>query len=192
MPYEIYMNIGNYQGIDLSNYEVSNLGNVRNAKTKKVLKPIKHVTNTGYMHLDVVLSDTNHKKHTIIIARLVISTFKANPDNKPQVNHINEDPTDNRLNNLQWVTPKENNDHGTRNTRMVATMKANGTYTKISDIMKDNKKRSIPVYCITNNTIYSSATEAARQLNLDQGSITKCLKGKFKQTKGYQFKYYQK
>ena len=38
MPYEIYMNIGNYQGKDFSNYKVSNLGNVRNAHTKQVLK----------------------------------------------------------------------------------------------------------------------------------------------------------
>ena len=171
MPYEIFMNIGNYQAKDLSNYEVSNLGNVRNAKTKKVLKTRTRVDNTGYKTVDVKLSDTNHKRHTITVARLVISTFKANSENKPTVNHINEDSTDNRLNNLEWATYSENNTHNGRAKRVA-------------------KKLSIPVYCITNNTVYKSSHEAARKLNLDQSSITKCLKGKFKSTGGYQFEYY--
>ena len=203
MPYEIFMPINNYQGHDYTGkYELSNLGNVRNMKTKKVLKPIKVTTTTGYTQYCVTLYDTDNKQHTEIIARLVLTIFKANPDNKPQVNHRDENPSNNALNNLEWSTAAENSNYGSRNKRIAdankanghyaklaatiaATKKANGTYDKISD------KLSIPVYCITNNTVYKSAIEASRQLNLDNSSITKCLKGKRKSTKGYQFKYYE-
>ena len=184
MPYEIYMNIGNYQGKDFSKYEVSNLGNVRNAKTKRVLKSRLNATGSGYIKVIIDLQDTNHKRHTVAVARLVLSTFKANPRNCSDVNHINEDPSDNRLNNLEWMSHRDNCNYGTRNERSVATRKANGTYDKISD------KLSKPVYCITNNTVYKSACEAARQLNLNQGGISMCLKGKSTHAGGYQFEYY--
>ena len=175
MNYEIFMPIKDYE----DTYAVSNLGRVKNIKTGKILKPTKETG--GYMKVTLY---KNGKAKYHRVHRLVISAFKANSDNKPEVNHRNEDKTDNRLNNLEWISHKDNNNYGSHNERMAATKKANGDYKKMSD------KYSIPVYCITNNTVYKSATEAARQLKLDQGSINKCLKGKYKQTGGYQFKYY--
>ena len=160
--YEIFMPIKDYE----DTYAVSNLGRVKNIKTGKILKQWKK--DTGYMCIGLT---KNGKTKTYLVHRLVLETFKANPNNKPQVNHINEDKTDNRLNNLEWATPAENANHGTRNKRMA-------------------DKLSISVYCITNNTVYPSAHEAARQLNLHSGSITKCCNGKRKSTGGYQFKYY--
>ena len=184
MPYEIYMNIGNYQGKDFSNYEVSNLGNVRNAHTKQVLKTRTRVRD-NYSEVDVKLSDTNHKKHTITVARLVISTFKANSENKPTVNHINEDSTDNRLNNLEWATYSENNTHNGRAKRVAKkaaeTMKANGTY----------EKNKIKVECIELNKTFDSARDAALWLDKKHGAsdITKCCKGTRKSAYGYTWKY---
>lgn len=168
---EIYMNIGNYQGKDFSNYEVSNLGNVRNAKTKKVLKTRTRVRD-NYAEVDVKLSDTNHKKHTIVVARLVISTFKANPDNKPTVNHINEDSTDNRLNNLEWSTYLENNTHNERHLKIAS-------------------KNKISVKCIELDMVFDSAGDAADWLNEINGrsNITACCKGKQKSAYGYTWKY---
>ena len=177
--YEIFMPIKDYE----DTYAVSNLGRVKNIKTGKILKQWKK--DTGYMCIGLA---KNGKTKTYLVHRLVLETFKANPNNKPQVNHINEDKTDNRLNNLEWATPKENANHGTRNARIVTTHKANGTYKKAGKVTSD--KLSIPVYCITNNTVYKSACEAARQLNLNKGNVDSCCKGKFKQTGGYQFKYY--
>ena len=169
--YEIFMPIKGYE----DTYAVSNLGRVRNIKTGRILKPTR--LTTGYMKVDLY---KDGKKKMYYVHRLVLSTFKANPDNKTEVNHRDENKENNALNNLEWATPKENANHGTRNARIVTTHKTNGFYDKISK----------PIYCITNNTIYKSAHEAARQLNLHQGSINRCLKGKFKQTGGYQFKYY--
>ena len=160
--YEIFMDIKGYEG----KYQVSNLGNVRNSKGK-VMKQNKD--KDGYM---IITLHKDGKTKTHKVHRLVLSSFKANPDNKPQVNHKDENKENNNLNNLEWCTSKENVNYGTRNERVA-------------------EKFSKPVYCITNNTIYKSSCEAARQLNLNQSSITKCLKGKFTQTKGYQFKYYK-
>ena len=188
MPYEIYMNIGNYQGKDFSNYEVSNLGNVRNANTKQVLKTRTRIRD-NYSEVDVKLSDTNHKKHTITVARLVISTFKANSENKPTVNHINEDPSDNKLNNLEWATYSENNTHNGRAKRVAkkaaATMKANGIYTEIAE------KNKIKVYCKEVNQTFDSAADAAIWLNKKYGAadITKCCKNKRETAYNYHWEY---
>ena len=179
MNYEIFMPIKDYE----DTYAVSNLGRVKNIKTGKILKQSKD----RYGYMKIGLSEDGKRK-THQVHRLVLETFKANSRNCSDVNHIDENKENNALNNLEWCTHKENINHGTHNARSAATKKANGTYDKIAKI--NSEKLSIPVYCITNNTVYKSACEAARQLKLDQGSINKCLKGKYKQTGGYQFKYY--
>lgn len=79
-------------------YEVSNLGNVRNAKTKRIRKLEIH--ENGYLRVKL---SKNYRVH-----RLVALTFIPNPENKEQVDHINGDKRDNRLENLRWVTGKEN------------------------------------------------------------------------------------
>ena len=166
MPYEIYMPIEEYKDSKYpggAKYFVSNLGNIKNYKGE-VMKSSND--GRGYMKIDL---HKDGKRKTHKVHRLVLSTFKANPRNCSDVNHINEDPSDNRLNNLEWMTHKENINYGSR-----------------------TEKCSKSVYCITNNTVYASACEAARKLNLNQSSITKCLKGKRKSTGGYQFKYFDK
>ena len=176
MPYEIFLPIEGYE----DTYAVSNLGRVKNIRSGRILKGNED-KNTGYMHVRLF---KNGKGRTYLVHRLVISAFKANANNRPCVNHLNENKKDNRLNNLSWCTHEENNNYGTHNKRMVSTKKSNGDYKKLSD------KYSIPVYCITNNTVYKSAHEAARQLKLHRNLIAMCLKGKRKSTGGYQFEYY--
>lgn len=85
------------------NYEVSSLGKVKNVKTDRILKT--YLNHSGYEHIEI--SGENGKKK-FSIHRLVLTTFNDNKDGL-HVNHINHIKNDNRLENLEWVTIKENN-----------------------------------------------------------------------------------
>jgi hypothetical protein len=94
------------------NYEVDELGQIWSLpkKTRKgirMIKALKH-PKTGYMYVDLC-KDGRIKKFTV--HRLVALNLIPNPYNKPQVNHINGDKTDNRINNLEWCTRSENQKH---------------------------------------------------------------------------------
>ncbi|MGL5766720.1 MAG: HNH endonuclease [Sarcina sp.] len=73
----------------------------------KILKQYKKTG--GY--LNVALVDKNNKVKYIRVHRIVANAFIENKDNKQYVNHIDENRTNNNVNNLEWVTPKENNHH---------------------------------------------------------------------------------
>lgn len=112
---EIWKDIKCYENL----YQVSNLGRVRSLDhygsngvsmilyRGKILKP--WFDGRGN-YLQVTLSkDNKHKKHQV--HRLVAETFLPNIENKREVNHKNAIKTDNRLDNLEWVTSKENKEH---------------------------------------------------------------------------------
>jgi hypothetical protein len=97
---EIFKPIHNFE-----NYHISNLGNVKNTKKNKLLK-----TNKSFRYSTVGITD-GHKRYTFLIHRLVATAFIPNPENKPTVNHINHDKFDNRVENLEWYTQKEQNEY---------------------------------------------------------------------------------
>ena len=114
---ELFKSITGYEGL----YEVSNLGNVRRLagkrrKETRILKPIK--TKNGYL-LVYLCKDGKQKPHTV--HRLVATVFIPNPDNLPEVNHIDEDKTNNKVSNLEYCDHKQNCNHGTRNERVAET-----------------------------------------------------------------------
>lgn len=158
---EIWKDIEGFEGL----YEVSSWGRVKNSRRGNFLKISN--TNNGYLQVGLFKNGkrTKHRVH-----RLVAQAFIPNPQNKPQVNHIDEDKENNRVENLEWCTAKENSNHGTHNLRV-------------------GKSRSIPIICIETGIEYYGARECARQLGLQQSTITKVLKGERKTTGGYTFKY---
>ena len=97
-------------------YLVSDTGVVWSNHRNRPLKP--SIDRYGYYK--VVLRRNGMSFYTTV-HRLVARAFLPNPDNKPAVNHINENKLDNRVENLEWVTAEENDNHGTRNERMAAT-----------------------------------------------------------------------
>lgn len=125
MGSEIWKPIIGYEGL----YEVSDQGSVRSLRynnTNEIRKLVLRRRQNGYMC--VTLCKNNIKKFPSV-HRIVARHFVPNPHEKPQVNHLNEDKTDNRAANLAWCTSEENNNYGAHNSRISAAM-TNGKTSK--------------------------------------------------------------
>lgn len=112
-------------------YEVSNLGHVRNAKTKSMLVPIKKARCSDYLSVNLFYRDeTGERRHKMmLIHRLVAMAYCENddPQNKREVNHKDENKENNEATNLEWCTRKYNCNYGTHRK-------------KISEALKNSKK----------------------------------------------------
>ena len=87
----------------IPNYDISSLGKIRNNRTGNIIKPDKE--EKGYCRLSIKVNGV--KKH-YAVHRLVALAFIPNPENKPQVDHIDNNKNNNKVPNLRWVTNKEN------------------------------------------------------------------------------------
>lgn len=131
---EMWKEVEGYRG----RYEVSNLGRVRsNCGTRKVLK----VKCTGTSIYPKVCLSVNRRARTVSVHRLVAIAFIPNPDNLPQVNHIDGIKDNNLVENLEWVTAQENMQHAAKSlTRNSAkSPRKKGTYLVKSTHLKTGK-----------------------------------------------------
>ena len=133
-----------YEGL----YEVSNTGQVRSLDRYvidslghrkfykgKVLSIVKN--KNGYLLINLYCNEKNKK---CLVHRLVAEAFVSNPDNLPEVNHKDEDKTNNRVDNLEWCNRKYNVNFGTARIRRKDTLIKNGYWTGLSR-EEYNKKR---------------------------------------------------
>lgn len=133
-------------------------------------------------YYSVVLADINHKLISYSLHRLVASAFILNPENKPEVNHIDGDKSNNDVSNLEWCTRIENQHHA-----MINGLTPSGQYfhmKKMSDAAL--KKNCKPILCVNSNVKYPSRQAAARALHLNANYILNSIRtGKL--YKGYLF-----
>lgn len=150
-------------------YEVSDIGNIRNAKTGRV----RNLTPNEGGYLTVGLHRDGGQK-TFLVHRLVAEAFIPNPSKKTQVNHINGSPSDNRIENLEWVTSKENCLHAHR----VLMREASGWC-----------KPRVEVLCVETGVVYRSCRAAARCVGGTSQGICRVCRGERKTHRGYHWKY---
>lgn len=181
MTEEIWKDIDGYDGT----YQVSNLGNVRSLDrvvvdkngrkmhySGKIMKQNKTVD--GYPNITIGTRNKNNKK-TIATHRLVAETFIPNPLNLPQVNHKDEDITNNVWTNLEWCDNEYNVNYGTGNQKR-----------------RNNSPKNKKIIQLTLNgdfvTEWQSLREAERY-GFNHGNISQCLTGRRDTYKGFIWKY---
>lgn len=128
---EVWKPIEYFEG----SYEISNLGRVKSLpkwmgkyySQQKILKP--KLDKYGYERVNLCVPIEKGKRKTSLIHRLVAEAFIPNPDNKPQVNHVDGNKLNNKDFNLEWVTEKENTIHAWENgLKEIAREKASSTH----------------------------------------------------------------
>ena len=142
---EVWMPIKGFERI----YDVSNFGNVRNAKGN-MLKPFP--IHQGYLVVDLCRKGkkTHHR-----LNRLVAEAFIPNPENKTEVNHKNGNKTDNRAENLDWTSKSENMIHAYK-----------------TGLQKKGKHPIRKVLCLEDGKVYQTAGEASRFYGITPHAVT--------------------
>ena len=164
---------------DYSKYEIYEDGRIWSYRKNKFLKP--SITTNGYQQ--VHLSDNECKRKLYLLHRVIYESVSGKPiPLGMQVNHINEDKTDNRFSNLNLMTPKENTNWGSGIERCHKA--------------QTNGKRSKAVGAFKNGELimtFPSTREAGRQC-FNQGNVAACCRNCFKRPgnnvyKGYEWRY---
>lgn len=182
------------------NYAISNYGNVKNIKTNYQLKTRVN-SYTGYVQIGV---RKDGKAKTFNVHRLVALAFIQNPTNLPEVNHRDEDKTNNQVSNLEWCDREYNANYGTRNERVRKSKQENPRqYTEeerkaISERTSGEKhwnyggkwdeetkrknmlsqKSRKPVRCVETGIVYDSIKQATKALGLKDSAIHDALTGR--------------
>ena len=162
---------------DFTKYEIFDDGRVWSYKSNKWMKP--QLRPDGY--LSIKLSDDNNNIKAYFLHRIVYEACSQAPiPEGMDVNHINEDKSDNSFENLNLMTRKENNNFGTHNERV---RKANTNNPK--------KSKQVAQYDKDGNLIqvWISVNEVRRQLGYSMGNISSCCNGKRKTYNGFMWKY---
>ena len=178
---EIWKDVEGYEGL----YQVSNEGRVKALKKNVVGKGrnqyddehiIKQQTLRGYKR--VGLSNNNDTKFKQV-HRLVAEAFIDNPEGKQQVDHINCKRDDNRVENLRWTTPKENNQNPLTKAKHI------GKLVNREDLSKRVRQYTVDGKLIR---IYNSISET-RNYGFSFGCVARCASGERKTHKGFRWVY---
>ena len=170
---EIWKDIEGYEGL----YQISDKGRVKSLKFGK--EKILSLKRDKKNYLRIILWK-NGKNKTYQVHRLVAKSFIPNPDNLPQINHIDENPSNNNVENLEWCNSKYNNNFGNRNKRIAESL-TNG-----------KKSKTIDQFSLDGNFIrtWQSMMQVVRELGFPISSISYCCNGKLKSVGNFIWKYH--
>lgn len=165
LPEEEWRDVVGYEGL----YQVSNLGRVKSIIKERIMA--QHDNGNGYLTVSLSMKGKIKKEY---IHRLVAEAFIPNPNDKPEVNHLNLKKNDNNIQNLEWNTKKENMNHA----------RCNGVF------------KDVKVYQYSLDGVYekefNSLKEAATFHNVKSiGDICRSCKGQRKICKNHIFIYYK-
>jgi hypothetical protein len=171
---EIWKDVVDYEGL----YQVSNFGRVHSVKTNCILKPCNN--KLGYARL---ILRKNNKSYGQQVHRLVAKAFLPNHNNLPEVNHKDENPRNNCLDNLEWCDKKYNNNYGTKVERQLV-------HTDHIAAGK-NLRKKINQHRLDGDIIkiWESASECERQTGYDHIRIAHCCRGTQKTAYGFRWSF---
>lgn len=173
-------------------YEISNLGRLRSKdrtvrknrsylKKGRLLNPTKD--KNGYFTFDLK-EDGDHKN--VKIHRLVAEAFIPNPHNKPFINHIDNNPSNNRVDNLEWATPKENSEHMSKQGRNKRTKE---WLQNLEESAKAYRKAIKATNIKTGEILIFEGVKKVRDFGFQPSCVSNCCTGKRREHKGYKWEF---
>ena len=154
---------------EFDGYCVTDDGKIYSKKTQTFLKQFPDLK--GYLNVYLYIDG---KKKTKKVHRLVAETFIPNPAGKPQVNHIDGNKQNNRVENLEWCTNSENQIH---------------SYRVIGNENHGGDGLKTPVICVEMNKTYCSVRAAARDTGVGASNISRACQKKRKTAGGFHWNY---
>lgn len=173
--------------IDFERYIITNDGRIWSKFYEKYLDG--NIGTQGYLQIWLTCKDG--KKRYFMKHRVIAYYLIPNPQNKPQVDHINTIKTDNRVENLRWVDQSENNKNPITNERMRKAQKGNEQIKKATDAAAIKNRKQVYMYSLDweFEKMYNSLVEAAEEQGCQPQNIVACCKGRKKQIKGHKWSY---
>lgn len=152
-------------------YEVSNLGRIRTMKTGRFHQGC--VAHNGYLRIQLTYAGN---KKWYPAHRLVAISFLENPDNLPQVNHINGNKLDNSVSNLEWISASNNVRHALKAGLIDTSIRGNHLKGKVSLNAK-------PVLNVQTGIFYDSITQAAFSINIHRRTLEDHINNRYKNSR---------